>query len=520
MSKATLLSVLILLGVVTLTLLPLFKPGLFDVHDPTSAFRLYALVETIKSGQFPASWSNELNFGFGYPLHLYYAPLFTYLGALFYFFTQSYEVAIKLALVLTSLLGTFGIYRLSAQYGHASAMLASIAYTLLPYRASALFVRGSYSEFLAMSLIPWLIYFWLKPQKGKGTLLATAITTALFVLSHNTLHLLVLPIIILMIILYQRQNWRGVLSSLLLSLGLSAWFILPVIFERSFIQVDSVARITNFQDHFLTLSQLWYSPWGYGGSSPGPNDLMSFMVGKGQLVLGFVGLVYLAWQKSWQSLMIFGTLSFVAIFLSLENSQFVWSSLPLLTLMQFPWRTLALLGLGISALAGYSVQILPAKLQLPATIIVALLLLSTNLNYFKPQEYRTYNQDIVSNAHNLDPLARDKFPEYLPAQMPTFPDARADDGLRRTATKVSGQLSLEQAKPITISTAYMPHWQLRVNDQSVDITHTETGLISTIQAFEPGDYQLELNWHRTPLEQLANIISLLSLLVVIGLLLV
>lgn len=520
MSKISVLTFLILLGLVTITLLPLFKPGLFDVHDPTSAFRLYTLVETIKDGQFPASWSNELNFGYGYPLHLYYAPLFTYLGSLIKVFIDSYEIVIKLALGLISLLGTIGTYLLMSKHGRYPALISATAFTFLPYRASALYVRGSYSEFLAMSLIPWLIFFWLKPQKDKRTIIFTAIFTALFVLSHNTLHLLVLPIIILIIALYQRPNLWGSIFAIALSIGLSAWFIVPIFLERNLIQVESLARLTNFQDHFVSLSQLWYSPWGYGGSSPGLGDLMSFMVGKGQIILGILGLGYLVWQKSWRKLIIFGSIITFSLFLSLQSSTFIWEAFSLLSLMQFPWRTLSFLGVGISALAGFSILASPPKLRLPLAAILLILLIYTNYQYFKPQEYRTYNHDILSNQSNLDPLARDKFPEYLPATMPDFPDSRIEDGLSRSPTRVYGTIMLTDSMPLSISTTYMPHWQLLVDGSPVAITHSESGLVTTVETFDRGEYDITLTWHRTLLEQLALAISALSLLVVIGLLLV
>jgi len=69
---------LLLLIPLILILLPLFHSGLFDVHDPTSILRFATLSGTLGSGQFPATWTNSLNQGYGYPLFLYYAPVFSY----------------------------------------------------------------------------------------------------------------------------------------------------------------------------------------------------------------------------------------------------------------------------------------------------------------------------------------------------------------------------------------------------------------------------------------------------------
>lgn len=507
-----------LIILVLLTILPFFNPGLFDVHDPTSAFRIYSLVETIKSGQFPAAWSNLLNFGYGYPLHLYYAPLFGYLGAIFVPLF-SYEVAVKLALVVSSLIGTLGMYKLLRSHvGSYASLLGAASFTFLPYRASALYVRGSYSEFLAMSLLPWVIYFWQKPQKTKQIILPTAILSALFVLSHNTLLILFIPILLLEICLFQTKNIRGSLSTLLLIFGFTSWFILPVFFERSFVQVDTIARLTHFSDHFVTISQLWYSRWGYGGSTAGiAGDNMSFMIGKGQLILAIIGALALAKKGWWKSLTLFVSITAFSVFLTLESSRAIWELFPILSVMQFPWRSLAVAGVGVAVLSGYSLEILPKRLRFVALSILTILLVTTNLSYFKPQEYRNYNQDILSSPNNLDPLVRDKIPEYLPTWMPQPPLHRQDDGLTHTSISSYGTITWSDSGPIMLATAYMPQWKLKVDGRDVEISKNGVGAIMTPN-LSYGTHNLELTWHRTFIEQVGLWISGLTILTVIGLL--
>ncbi len=509
---------LIILLVVGLTVLPFFKTGLFDVHDPTSAFRIFTLVETIKAGQFPASWSNLLNFGYGYPLHLYYAPLFGYLGALSYALVGSYEIAVKLVLVVASLVGTYGIYKLLESRGVYSSLLGAVAYTYLPYRASSIYVRGSYAEFLAMSLLPWVIYFWLMPQNSKKVILKTAIVTALFTLSHNTLPILIAPVILLIIVLFQRNNWKGVAIAILSTFGLTSWFILPVFFERGFVQVDSIATMTNYRDHFVTLAQLWSSPWGYGGSTKGvAGDSMSFMIGKGQLVLSAIGVLALVQLKKWRLLIFFSFVALFSVTLSLPQSEFVWSMIPFLSLMQFPWRSLALSGIGVAVLSGYSLTVLPKKLQLASLLLFSILLIYTNLKYFHPQDYRNYSQNILSSQDNLDPLVRDKIPEYLPAWMPVALPRRVD-GLTRSSTTVFGTIMTDATEPLVLATAYTPQWELQINGRQQPIEPSEEGLVKTQNDVPSGENKIELVWHRTAIEQIGIWISALTIAIVVGLL--
>jgi uncharacterized membrane protein len=509
---------LVLLAVIALTLLPFFKTGLFDVHDPTSAFRIYTLVQTIIDGQFPAAWSNLLNFGYGYPLHLYYAPLFGYVGALSYSMVGSYEIAVKLVLAISSFVGAYGVYKILEKRGIYVSLLGAIAYTYLPYRASALYVRGSYAEFLAMSLLPWVIYFWLQPQNAKKNILKTAIITALFTLSHNTLPLLIAPVVVLIIILYQRQNLKGVLLTLLTIFGLTSWFTLPVFFERGYVQVDSIATMTSYRDHFVTLSQLWSSPWGYGGSTKGVmGDNMSFMIGKGQIILAFLGAIALFKLKKWPQLVLFASIVLLATFLTLSQSEFIWNAVSILSVMQFPWRSLAVVGVGVAVLAGYAITILPKKVQFISMLILSVLLVTTNLKYFRPQEYRNYNQDILSSQSNLDPLVRDKIPEYLPVWMPQPPIHRQDDGLTHTSTSSYGTITTSSNGPIMLATAYMPQWKLKIDNRDVEISKNEAGIIRT-PSLTAGTHTYKLTWHRTFIEKIGIWISALTIITVVGLL--
>lgn len=503
--------------IILLTLRPLFHEGLFDVHDPTSAFRISTLASTLASGQFPASWNNSLNFGFGYPLHLYYAPLFSYLGVIFTPFVSA-EIAVKIAIAISSFVATFGVYFLLARYGQYAATLGAIAFTYLPYRASALYVRGSYSEFLAMSLLPWVIYLWQKPQNNLKIISLTGLVTALFVLSHNTLPILLVPILILLIILYQLRFIKGSLGSLLVTFGLSAWFVLPVFFERGLVQVEGVARLTSFSDHFLYLSQLWSSPWGYGGSGVGiQNDHMTFMIGKGQLILALLGILVMMWHKKWKTLILYLSIVTLYIFLSLDLSAFVWQTVPMFPLIQFPWRTLSMIGVGVAALVGIFLAFIPKSLQLISAVILSFLLITTNLRYFRPQDYRTYSSNTLTSPTILAPLVRDKIPEYLPRWMPSFPGEGVDDGFVRTATSVSGTIVLSDDRPLNIATAYMPHWQLSVNGSKTPIMPDSNGLITTVQELGPGSQHISLTWHRTTLENLGLAITVLTIIVVIGL---
>lgn len=510
---------LIFLIVVVATLVPLFRSGLFDVHDPTSIVRFYTLQQTLLEGQVPAVWTNLLNHGFGYPLFLYYAPLFSYVGAILKLILPSYLLTLKISLTIFTLLGSLGMYKLLRHYGSAVALLASLSYTLLPYHASTLYVRGSYAELTTMAILPWLLFFWSQKLTNYKSVVITSICTSLFFLSHNSLTFIFIPFLIWWVILHQKNNPKFTLIATLLSVAQIAWFILPVLFERNLVQVESIALTTKLTDHFLTLSQLWHSPWGYGGSAPlNSIDGMSFMLGKAQILLAILSLFILTIYKKWDSRKIFYlVLILVASLATTILTTPFWSLIPSLSILQFPWRLLAYASFALAAFSAFSIELIPNKFRFGASLLAVSFLMFFNFKFFNPDKYVDYKDQDFLSQEKLDTTAAKKIPEYLPATMPNFPITDSDDGLLRTPTRVTGNLTRLTAEPLLISTAYMPQWQLKINGISTPIVSTPEGYIQTENALASGEYKVELAWKRSTIENLGLIISAVSTIVMIGL---
>jgi hypothetical protein len=72
----------------------------------------------------------------------------------------------------------------------------------------------------------------------------------------------------------------------LLGLGLSAFIWAPALAARQYAAINrAVEGYGRYSNHFVYLHQLFYSPWGYGLSVPGPEDGMSFALGWSHLLL-------------------------------------------------------------------------------------------------------------------------------------------------------------------------------------------------------------------------------------------
>lgn len=481
------------------------RPGFFDVHDPTHIGRVVLLWESLKSGQIPALWASSANHGFGYPLFHFYAPAFYYLVLFFKIFSPTYLTALKISVLFLSYLGTLGMYRLTSRWGRGVALISAVSFALVPYRAITLYVRGSYAEFMAIMLLPWVLLSFMHLKNRRGQLSASLLTS-LFVLSHNLIPLIAFPFIAVWALVQNKQNLKRLILPFLFTLTLTAFYSLPIIFERDFVQLGSTALSTEYQDHFVTLGQLWNSTWGFGGSAPGLEDGISFKLGKLHIILAIIGS-YLLYNKAKKRFLLWFMISLTAIsaFMMTQYSESFWDMITPLQYVQFPWRYMALATFGLSFLAGFSVSISKNKfIKFIYLFLVSCYLLLLNLKYFAPQELKTHSDSDFASEEYLSDAVAQKVPEYLPVDMSSFPT--------RYATPVPDTVDLDGPSAYTLDLAYYPTWEIKVDGESVDYFEIGDGLVGI--NLTAGPHTIEYSQSHTDLGNIASIISLISLVIV------
>lgn len=475
----------------------LFRPVLGDVwytmHDTTHIARTYLLEKTLASGQIPALWSAELLEGRGYPLFHFYAPLTYYLALLFKFVTGSYFLGLKTLLIIASLTGMTGMYFLTRRHGRASGIVASVAYAFLPYAAVNLYVRGAFAEYLAMALLPWVFYCWTKLTTTKEQLLA-GVVTAVFLLSHNLIPLITAPFLLGWILLHRGADVKHWLLPVFLTLALAAFYLIPLLFERSFVQADSIAQTTAYSLHFVAPSQIWNSTWGFGGSAPGVEDGMSFKLGKLQLILAGLG-AFLALVKRRKQEIFFVIAALLAFFMTTQFSDFLWHNFPVLKIVQFPWRFLALLGFFAAVLTGYSLSFLKVVwLRTTASVLIVLGLLFLNLKLFVPQLIypadltRFTSRDYLSTIPTIVP---EFAPRWLIGGNPVIKDSTI------------------------LSFTYYPTWEVTLDGKKVATYPSEDGSLAFTNVSRSANYSA-VQTH-TLLETISSLVSLFGLIVLIKL---
>ncbi|MBU0618982.1 hypothetical protein KKD62_01975 [Patescibacteria group bacterium] len=473
-----------------------FRSGYFLTDDGEWAIiRLASMMRILKSGQFPARWSYYLNHGYGYPLFNFVYPLPYYLGVPLSFIFGLINT-IKLEFALTVLLSGLGMYVLVKNFwGQAAGLLAAGFYLLAPFRLVNLYVRGSLGESWAMAFYPWI--FWaIKTRRW----LLTGFLLAGLILSHNVSALFFIPIaFIYSLVIFSKHSKHDILNTIycfVTAFALSAFFWLPALLEKKYL-ILSQSALTDKSQHFISLSRLLFSPWGYG--SPLSDAPFTFQIGWPAMICASLGFVLSLRSKKRNKFLKFGIwhLAFL-IFTMLPISEPFWN-LSLLNQVDFPWR---LLGPASFFLSLSAVSLAQKKAWRP--LVVGALVLSAFLylpqakpaqSLVKSDGYYYSNDATTTSADELMPV----WVKQKPLQRPAEP------------LQLDFSVNLNQAETLTINQLYFPGWQAWVDDQAVAVQpEGEQGLIGI--PMPVGQHDVKVKLTSTPIQKLSNLISLFSLI--------
>lgn len=538
----------------------LLHEGFFHLHDFTHAARIAEMGRALLTGQFPVRWSPNLGYGFGMPLFLFYAPLPYFLGALFWLSGFSVLTSIKLLYFLLTLITVLGSYRLGKSLaGRSAGLLLAFFYTLAPYRAVNLFVRGALSEALAMAFFPWVILgIWqlLKKFEKRYFFLLT-LSLAAIMLSHNLSALMFYPLsgFLAFLLCLQKENFRifpafkkllPIFLAYLTAFGLTAFYSIPAVVEKDQTIIQSIfSGYFAYNNHFLYIRQFLRDSWGYGGSEWGPNDGISFFFGYAQwlglalVTLSFFVLIWKSWRKrskqflhSQTFLFLLSSFFFVGLtaFLSLLKSEFLWEKLSLLQYIQFPWRWLASTAFFLALLVAFLPRFLKkAWLRYGITAILLVIALF-NLTYFQPESYLA-NADALyySDPQRIRQEMSEILPDYIPSQMAeqeTLKLLASDQNLAGAASKSADveitplidqgfqyllDVKASSDSQIVWHVANFPGWQAEIDEKSIPVQTSELGTI--LLDVPTGQHKVSLRFtENTPDRIFADILTLLTIL--------
>jgi len=516
----------------------------FPVHDFTSGARVFELHNTLKDGQFPPRWSENFGFGYGMPLFQFYAPLAFYIGEFFHLLGFSILTSIKLTFTAFTIFGFIGAYLLGKKLTNKwGGLLVAVAFTVAPYHAVNIYVRGALAEFVATSFMPWSVYFTyllLEGSKTKKAYLGLTLSLAGIFLSHNVTVVTFMPFwgvttVFLALVLGKIKRVFPVVLSLVNGVAIAAFFLIPAFVQKGYTRVDTITEgFSQFQLHFLYFRQLFVPNWKYGGSVAGLHDDMSFYLGN-DLVLSAVlggGVVFYLFKKNKARkenrtnlllFLFFGLMFLLATFATNYKSMRIWEQLPLVSFIQFPWRFLGVASFFLSILAGY-LALIPGSIKAGALTFVCLTIILLNGRFFKPEKLIETGYIYQPNRAYIQKTMSGILPDYLPPNVAWETYGPTEDVVvkhgdmevrvvKATTNEVKVMIDAKKDSSITIKRFIFPNWQIRMDREKTECRITNYFYECPVPA---GEHELHLFWSEQGINAISNIISLLGLLVLGG----
>jgi 4-amino-4-deoxy-L-arabinose transferase-like glycosyltransferase len=307
--------------------------------------------DSIVSGEIYPSFSASPNFGLGDIALRFYPPLGYYLLAFAFLISGSWYYAGQAVFWLVFFAGGLGVYLLAREeFSAEHSLLAAGLYIFVPYHLNEIYNNFLFAEFVATAVLPFCFLYITRICRGGGIgpVLGLGVSYALLVLSHLPLTVLgSIAFLLYGLLLLKKENMVRQLfalsGSVFIGLVLSSFYWVRMVREMEWVKHSQAAYFadtfsfgrnfllkptnwTNFQDDVLSL---WFADMMLAAVVllvvP---TIVQFIRDRGSL------------SKATKAL---GALFLFSVFMTTPLSGFLWSLLPFLQKVQFPWRWMAII---------------------------------------------------------------------------------------------------------------------------------------------------------------------------------
>ena len=332
-------------------------------------------------------WLPLANGGYGSPVFIFYSPLVYYLTAIVAL-VAPLVTAMKIVKLLALFFSGVSMFWFATMvFGRRAGLATALIYQLLPYHVLDNYYWTFYAENTAWIWFPAILGgLWKctqRPDEIRGYLVTTACYSGL-ILTHLVSAFMFVFVCLAFVLCMGWRTWsRWALKlalAALASLGLTAYFVGPLLYEQRFVHIDQIVKLVDYKNTFVffpnAVAHQYYRFF--------LNIILLL-----QWVMGAQMVVLLAggWSSKFngepgnQELrrlrIFFILLAASCAFLTTEASKWLWGVVPGFSQVQFPMRWLAFLTLAVSCVAGIGIRSLSEYSAHWRTKIKAVLLATT-----------------------------------------------------------------------------------------------------------------------------------------------
>ncbi len=503
-------------------------PDMPHTHDgPVHLARIAAYYKELSYGQIPPRWASELNFGYGLPLFNFMYHLPYLVASVPVMFSFGLVTSFKLTLLLSFLLSGVGMFMFARKFFGSiqKAYLVTILYQFAPFHLVELVVRGSIGEAYTYSFLPFVLLGILlvfeKPLLSR--IVISSLVTALLILSHNAISLVSFAVAVLFVLWFApdlKRRFLGLIS-LALAPALTAFYWLPAVLERKYTYGDLFMRAM-YQSHFPPLQNFII---------PNFTNAVSLQTGGITVFLGLMQTIailaalYLLISKTTHDSRVRSVAKFslflisTSFFFMQPISAWIWEKIPTLRMFQFPWRLLAVVGMGTALLGSVLVPLKKQRRTIVVTLACTIAVLTTTIFWQPPLGY----DKIVESDYWNFPLNTTFFGEtdliWSEGPAKNYPKAPFEPidgkgeindqykkGIRHTFT-----INAQTPGRILDHTQYFPGWRVYVDGVKTPIEFQDQnhrGLITF--HVEEGMHTVVVIFGNSPTRTVGNSISLIT----------
>ncbi len=500
--------------------------------------RLYHFKLALKDGVFPPRWANQAVYGFGYPLFEfnYHLPWYAAMPLIF-LRVNLFDIIKILHFVAYFFSGVFMYLFLKELVKNKFfSFMGAFLFLVSPYRFVNIYVRNAMGEVFAMMFFPLVFYFLIKLAGNLKISNAIFLSVALYgiILSHAISFLLFLPSLLVfgLYCFWLTKNkrkflWRCVAVAVLF-LGLSAYYLLPALIERSYTIFD-VKFQQIYGRELLDFKRIIYSSWGYSGNGNLPENVMSFQFGIPNWIVAVMGVVVITLMaltgkiKEARLMIISLFLIVFSLFLSVKPALPFWHVFAKIFPVDFPWKFIGLAVFWSAIILSLLFSQIKFRLKYLFAFLFLVFILYANRNHIRVNKYVSF--DIPSAAFYEKTTNTED--EYLPKWVNA--DYLKDE--KNMHLKNKERIVVSGAKKYRVSQVtdrthefsylyngarasqlvkkiYFPGWVVKVNGKPIDFSYEPSGFFNFKMG--GGTSRVQIIYEGTPLVKISNIISLIT----------
>jgi len=508
--KKTFFWILLIILVSIPAIAALLPSGFFLTDDGEwMIIRFSSFYQSFADGQFPVRFLTRLNHEYGYPVANFLYPGFMYLGIPIHVLGFGFVDTVKIIFSVSMVVSTIFCYLwLSRFFDKFSSFVGSIFYLYTPYHLFDLYKRGSVGEVLALAILPSILW-----QMERKNLFLSSIGIAFLIISHNTLAVLFLGLIILYMSLDiyiskdKKQTLKKYLLMVMFGLGISAFFWIPAFLELQY-TIFSQTQVSNWGNYFANLNLI------------GVSTLFVLLL---TIIFFLTGRIKISKHRLTVLLLIIGIMS---VIFSSSLSTALWNIFPV-SFIQFPFRLLSLAIVSVSFLIACVISVSPKKLKIPIIVLSLIFLVLSAKPFLTPSEFFDKGEGFY--ATNMDTTTVKN--EYMPKWVKQNPVERNVEkveivegigivnNISYDSKKISFNIEARDDIKVRINTVYYPGWKVYIDNKESQIYYENEKGVMDISVLS-GNHVVEASFVETPMRLLSDMISLVSVFTLLAFILI